>query len=399
MTEKTVCTRLGRNSVCCGLMSKNVSELQIATLQGWDIDSVMQSTYASNDPISVMPAMITSAGFDSREAYAVPRAGIDPESACPNVWKLLFDEGVLVAATSQYTALCDALAARPPPRKKARNSEKTERDMLEGAVHYLKAEKELMKALLQNLPFYAVEYGPAFILYRLGVFQQIAAQESLVAELKAFAQQVVVAHYAKEPLERVMLQHMTLEGLEVDSYPPACDKAAGFAGTVLWRAMLEGSRDGLEEVLSQQQAPMHSFLGQQPAVMSSFHQQQGAAPTDHDLQDTITGLSAASDADMLLDAQQRQVAAPRPDATVPGLSAGLQGPHPAQLAPAALSPDTTALWQQQQWGPSTTTDADVPASDPATAEYSFECGANIYSSDPRESSSGASCIAAACPSI
>ncbi|KAL4523514.1 hypothetical protein Ndes2437A_g00111 [Nannochloris sp. 'desiccata'] len=88
--DKQACTRLGRNTLGVKLYAAGVEELQIATLQGWDVGSKMQRHYLSKDPAAVLPAMLQGAGFPANSPRQEQAAARGAGSGCRS---RIFDHG------------------------------------------------------------------------------------------------------------------------------------------------------------------------------------------------------------------------------------------------------------------------------------------------------------------
>lgn len=158
--DKQACTRLGRNTLGVKLYAAGVEELQIATLQGWDVGSKMQRHYLSKDPAAVLPAMLQGAGFPANSPYVIPRCRVYPQLACPRVWRMLFpNESALGFLKGTLAALQKQLKNTKGMSADDKNKLQREAQEVDAAVEYLTMERELMATLLRNLPFYFAEYG------------------------------------------------------------------------------------------------------------------------------------------------------------------------------------------------------------------------------------------------
>jgi hypothetical protein len=157
--RKVVVGHLGRNTLCATLLAEDVSSYQTATLMGWSLGDQMQKSYASKTSISSLPALEAAAGFAPGEAYNVPRSAANPAQLCPDV-NTLFLPNWMVCLREQVVETLGQNGVE-----------------FEGARDYLLAREHMMTAMLQNLVFYAFEYGAYCALFRLQVFWAIAGHE------------------------------------------------------------------------------------------------------------------------------------------------------------------------------------------------------------------------------
>jgi hypothetical protein len=182
-------------------------------LMGWSLNDQMQRSYATKTSIAALPALEAAAGFAPGEAYNVPRSTVDPLQHCPNVYKLFVTDWMV--RLKEQVAGCVAQKGVE----------------YEGARDYLLAREHTIKVLLQNLVFYAFEYGSYCALFRLQAFWAIAGFENggwegaasnhpLLDEFQSFAKHVLVAHYGGSSLgELLTLQKTMMDG---NAFPVPC---------------------------------------------------------------------------------------------------------------------------------------------------------------------------------
>jgi len=212
--EKEVSTRLGRNSLVGRLLKEGISEFQIATLMKWSVNHTMQSTYATRDPASVLPALFCGAGFPPGAGieYSIPRGSVEVETVAPNVFKAFFSPAALLSSLEREKIEL-AAAIQAAKEKGVRDMLWKEYEVLDAAFQYLDASLQLTAVLLQDLVFSIRSYGSTFLLFRLGVIQEMAASSALMQESSALFRSVVLAHHAADSLESLSAELQSCRGV------------------------------------------------------------------------------------------------------------------------------------------------------------------------------------------
>ncbi|KAG7667965.1 hypothetical protein KSW81_005882 [Nannochloris sp. 'desiccata'] len=270
--RKIVVGHLGRNSLCTTLLSEDVSSYQTATLMGWSLNDQMQRSYASKTSVAAVPALETAAGSAPGEPYNVPRSTVDPVQHCPNAYKLFVADWMV--RLREQVAGCVA-----------QNGVE-----YEGARDYLLAREHMIKVLLQNFPFYVLEYGVYCAIFRLQAFWAIEGFENggwdaavgnhpLLDELHSLTTQVLVAHGESSLAELLTLQKTMMDG---NAFPVPCPLLASELPYASEDTQLCG--EAFVGAVKASYAEAIDVLLKTPSRASQYHSEQAAGNISEQMQ-------------------------------------------------------------------------------------------------------------------